>query len=326
MQNLLFYSAFTLLLFAACTNETELTSKTESEVGEKELIYSSKLKVNIKQSSNMLAFDNLDELESLASKFKSYSIKDNNTTKSKQSSNDYTQMSMVAMPDISLKEDGFHSIYDDYINAMNEAESYYDRPGGYEEFKEKYPMLYFPEEGGDYSVYLPVSDKNIAKLLNSDGEVVIGGEIVNLIDLNSYEELVNLGLTPPAEENHADLTTKNIYPLNHLPTKYCNSRKLWINTRVRPGTSPGVLEEIVIEVCFRKKGFLGKWYNYNSDTTLAWASGAIYRKSGNSSHDYKWAREYGNNGKFPFVGLMYVQFRGFGGDCGSTKYYFNMNL
>ena len=257
MKNLLFYSAFTLLLFAACTNETELTSKAESKVSEKELIYSSKLKVNIKQNSNMLEFDNLDELESLASKLKSYSIKDDNTTKSIQSSNDYTQTHIITGADISLKEDGFHSIYDDYINAMDEAESYYDRPGGYEEFKEKYPMLYFPEEGDDYSAYLPVSDKNIAKLLNSEGEVVIGGKIVNLIDLNSYEALEGLGLTPPAEENHANLATKNIYPLNHLPETRCNDRKLWIKTGVRPSDSPGVFEEIVIEVCFRKKGFLG---------------------------------------------------------------------
>jgi hypothetical protein len=48
---------------------------------------------------------------------------------------------------------GFNSLFNIFSKAMDEAESYYDRSGGYEEFKAKYSALYFPEEGDDYSAY-----------------------------------------------------------------------------------------------------------------------------------------------------------------------------
>ena len=87
--------------------------------------------------------------------------------------NTFTELLKTINP---LQLDGFHSMYDDYVNALNEAESYYERHGGYEEFKEKYSMLFFPEEGDDYCAYLPISRKNVAKLVNSNGDVIIGDE------------------------------------------------------------------------------------------------------------------------------------------------------
>lgn len=66
----------------------------------------------------------------------------------------------------SVKDNDFVSLYEEFEQAMKEAESFYDREGGYEEFKVKFPNLFYPERGDDYSAYLPISDEAIAKLAN----------------------------------------------------------------------------------------------------------------------------------------------------------------
>jgi hypothetical protein len=211
----------------------------------------------------------------------------------------------------------FHSLYDEYDAAMKEAEQYYDIEGGYEAFKKKYSSLYFPEYGDDYSAYLPVSSVEIAKLVNTKGEVFIDGKRLNMKDINSYEQLVQLGVTPPAE----NIQTRAAYPLNSLPTTYSDNkkRKIWVNVKTRNGSTAAVLQEVVIEVCFRKKGFLKKWYNYSSRTSLG-TTPTFHEESkeGRSSHDYLLARKYGQR----LTGVMYVTFRG----TGDTKHYFQIDI
>lgn len=224
--------------------------------------------------------------------------------------------------DFTLEEYGFLSIYDDLKIAMAEAEDYYETEEGYKQFKEKHSALFFAEQPEDYSAYLPVSNKYVAKLINVKGEVEIAGEIKDLRDITSYQQLIDLNLIP-TENEFADLRS---LPLNHLPTEYCNDRKLWVNVVTRPGTDHGVYEEILVEVCFRKKGFLGAWYNYKSETSLGWTNGAQRDDSGYSSHDYLWARIYENGQPVLFQGEMWVQFRGFGAKCGDTKYYFDVRI
>ncbi|WP_080905127.1 DUF4848 domain-containing protein [Parabacteroides sp. Marseille-P3160] len=319
------------LILGACSSESDLDVLGTNVENSKEItVFNSELNLQVTKVNDVLTFENEAAFKDAVTKLASY--QEVNISKLKlmpytsDNVNVYNDI-IDSAEDITLKDDGFHSIYDDFVNAMNEAEEYYDSPGGYEEFKKKYSMLYFPEEGDDYSAYLPVSNKNIAKLLNSKGEVIINGKVVNLTDIHSYKQLIDLGIAP-IEENYTTLTTKATtdYPLNKLPEVRCNDRKLWVNTHVRPGTSPGVLQEIQIEVCFRKKGFLGAWYNYSSETILGWEPGATYHKSGYSSHDYLWARIYDNGVPVPFTGLMYVQFQGFGAECGATKYYFRVDL
>jgi hypothetical protein len=98
-----------------------------------------------------------------------------------------------------IEIEGHYSLSDYYNEAMNEAESYYDREGGYEEFKSKYSLLYFPEYENDYSAFLPISNRKAAALLDLNGEVIIGSEKRNMIDINSPEQLIELGLLK--EEN-----------------------------------------------------------------------------------------------------------------------------
>jgi len=111
--------------------------------------------------------------------------------------------------------EGFYSLYDNFSDAMKEAESYYDREGGYEEFKAKYSSLYFPEYEDDYSAYLPVSDKNIAKFVNKDGDVIIGEENVTFKNIKSYNDLIEAGYVPDPKE--VKLIVPMQYPMNSAP-------------------------------------------------------------------------------------------------------------
>lgn len=295
----------------------------------KKLVYCHEIEMSISTLDDMLVFDTDNDFKNAVKKLaaNSYNQKPNFIESSVSDMPIYNTIMSLNNSGLLLSEIGFNSIYDDFVRAMKEAESYYDTEEGYKQFKEKYSNLYFPEYNDDYSAYLPVSDKNIAKLLNSNGDVMIEGKVVNLIDIKSYNQLVELGLTPPENSNLMKVSmAATDYPLNNLPETRCNNRKLWINCRVRPGSSTGVFEEIFFEVCFRKKGFLGAWYNYDSETTIGWESGMSWSKPGYSSHDYLWARTFQGAQPVPFRGLMYVIFRGFGQECGNTKYYFRVDL
>ena len=207
-----------------------------------------------------------------------------------------------------LRKNGFRSIYDIYESAMNEAESYYERPGGYEEFKAKYSCLFFPEEGDDYSAYLPISDKKISMLADVDGNVLIARSIVSLKDITAYKQLVDLGQTPPG-----GITTKAskgdvVSGTNKISETTVGKNKVWVNSKTgRDGSIPIVC----IEVCFRKKNFVGIWYNHNSNTEAALKGGdglklyagkdyqSMTWQQGFSSHDYYYAVK----GGIPSVGL-----------------------
>lgn len=220
---------------------------------------------------------------------------------------------------LALQISGFKSIYDVYEEALNEADNYYDSENHYAEFKAKYPSLYFPEYQDDYSAYLPVSNKYVAKLLNVNGEVKIGGKIVNMKDVYSYEKLAELG------ETLQDDITPFDYAGNYLngtpELKNQGDRKLKVKVYTEPGTS-GVYEAIVVDVSFRKKGAFGAWYNYRSKTTLGWVNGESWSKDGFSSHDYKFARKFQGGRPVPFAGPMYVDYQGFRGE----RVFFNVNI
>lgn len=306
-----------LLIFGACSNDTEKVINS-SETPSEEIIFISDLNINIKKSKDILVFNNEEDFQKVVSKLSSVQ-----SNKRETINNGYDNI--IQTPNINLKENGFYSLYDYFMDAMSEAESYYDRLDGYEEFKAKYSMLYFPEQGDDYSAYLPIQNENIAKLANANGEISVNGKIINFKDISSYQQLVNLGITP-AEEGNINPTTRD-YPLNELPEIRCNDRRLWAIAQVRRGSSPGVSEEIAILVRFRKKGLFGKWYNYGSTTEIKFEpNGKTFSKSGNATHEYLWARVYQNGTPVPFQGLVSVKFQGFGAKCGGTKYYFRVNL
>jgi len=300
------------LVCTSCANEIDKNFTSN------ESIFIDELSINYLKNQNVLVFESIDDFENVVS-----------ILELRSKPNLATHMLYNGLPvsstDITLKDNGFTSLYDEYVSAMNEAEKYYDTKEDYLIFKEKYPTLYFPEHKDDYSAYLPVKNKFVAKLLNSKGEAMINGNIVNLIDVFSYEQLVDMGLTPPEDGSNA-ITTRAL-PLNQLHPAVYNSehtRKMWVTTDVRPSTSLGVLEDIVVEVHFRAKGLFGAWYNYrNTETRLGWTE-TSYRIISNkySSHDYYWARIYQNMQPVPFTGTLCVQYRG----IDFTPFYFDVNL
>lgn len=208
--------------------------------------------------------------------------------------------------DVPIGIEGFNSLYDLYEDAMNEAESYYDREGGYEEFKEKYASLYFPEYGDDYSAYLPVSDRFLSKLLNRKGEIIINDEIVDMRNISHYEQLRELGLTPPEDivilpdvDDLSNTRSGTVYfpgmPYTLSPGKAVkkNKRKIWVS-QIDVYVDDNGRTKTGYDICFRKKGFLGAWYNHTAITrTYAHIGPKASRvvdngySHGYSSHDHR---------------------------------------
>jgi hypothetical protein len=301
------FSIFLLpLLFAACSNDETLLDDPNAK--EETGVYNSLLDMTIKKSQNVLEFKDESAFKQTVKKL----------NEAQTSYRKVDGIEVLAHSDISFKADGFNSIFDDYVDAMNEAENYCDTEEGYYQFKEKYSNLYFPEEGDDYSAYLPVSDKTVAKLLNSKGEVLIGGVRVNMIDINSYEQLTTMGLTPQDESTQSLLrsntcrTSADIYNGKR-------DRKMWIKADY-------TYNQVHIEVSFRKKGAFGIWYNYSSSSNIAGitycynsismlpsnATGFIpwiEPKNESSSHDYYALVD--NNVVQRINGTVYINHQGF---------------
>lgn len=173
---------------------------------------------------------------------------------------------------------GFVSLFDEYEQAMEEADDYYQREGGYEEFKQKFPNLYYPEYKDDYSAYLPVSDEAVAKLLNKEGDVIVAGEVKNMIDIFSYQQLEELELTYPESTNSSRMNTRssivdNVEYVRLEETIYNsdNNRKFFIRVKTADIIPNDTYYFVRVEsqIIFRKKGFLGAWYNYSSDGFIA---------------------------------------------------------
>lgn len=279
-----------LLFVVSSCNENEFVAEQAENDGFVEI-----LGVNVELKNNTLVLNSESELYGLISKAKAVQ------------SVSTRQTGIGIGSDLGngiLNVDGFSSLNDIYTDAMMNAESYYDREGGYEEFKMKYSALYFPEYGDDYSAYLPVSDPVISYFLNEDGEIIIDGKKVNLKDISTYRQLVELGLTPPEEE--ISVSDQNTFsatrdgnllfpgePIKLEPNKAFkkNNRKIWIHH-----TPMGIRENLNtagIEICFRKKGFLGAWYNHWALTkayVYVGRNGTMVvsriTKDGYSSHDH----------------------------------------
>lgn len=297
-------------VFLSCSSE-DLNELTNSNIQSKSTMNITHVGgIRIVLEKDILSFKNYDDFKQAVKNLKN----------NQQILSNIQNIIPIHEEDKSLNIDGFNSIYDDYVSALSEADNYYDSENKYKEFKNKYPNLYFPEHDDDYSVYLPVSDKATAKLLNSNGDVKINGQIVNMKDITTYDQLVELGETMTTNGISTFDYTGNY--LNGTPQlENGGNRRLTIKVYTEPGSS-GVAEVIVVDVSFRKKGFLGAWYNYKSDTTLGWVPGASWSKSGFSSHDYKFARVYQNQTPVKFKGRMFVDYQGFRGE----KVYFNVDI
>lgn len=240
---------------------------------------------NIEIVNGTLSFDSYKDLEEISDSLIVFT-----STKSRASGTyqDFPQLQK-------LREAGFVSLYDLYVQALNDVDAYYTRSGGYEEFKEKYSTLFFPEVGDDYSPYLPISDKKLAMLADINGNVLIDNEIVSLRDITTYQQLKDLGQTPP--EGAETLLDRGdvVYGTNNISKQRVGENMVWIKTHYEE--KDGFIPVMMVEVCFRKKYGL-VWSNHNSNTTaklegaggLQLYAGKDHESAvaihGISSHDY----------------------------------------
>jgi len=203
--------------------------------------------------------------------------------------------------------EGFVSMKDIYDQAMEEAESYYDREGGYEEFKEKYPTLYYPEEGEDYGAYIPLQEEIVANVANENGNLIIEDEICIPQKIEDYGFLIDTGrgyyyVERPTTPTPTTPTYPTIRPTTNPANVYVYHEKAsktfmtWGSSGITRNnyefdtgwTNVGNGKKIRIQfgrityktltsdnkiylgsnVAFRKKGFLGAWYNYKSETSF----------------------------------------------------------
>lgn len=313
---------FTVLVCASCTNEIERNSTCKESIFVEEL----NMSIDYLKDQNVLVFESKEDFEAVVSK-----LELNSASNIIDLSKPFNGLHFSSIG-TTFKNEGFISLYDEFVSAMDEAEKYCDTKEGYLKFKEKYSSLYFPEYGDDYSAYLPVENKYVAKLLNSKGEVMINGNIVNLIDIHSYKQLVVLGLTPPEDDSKSvTIRSVNYLELNELTEKFNSdyTRKLWVLVKLFPSSTPAVREYVKVEVCFRKKGAFGIWYNYSDSETRLGPSAEVYNTcTGYSSHDavyYKGEGNYNENGTYiwPTIKMtLCVQYRG----IYYTPYYFRVEM
>ncbi|WP_293712583.1 DUF4848 domain-containing protein [uncultured Parabacteroides sp.] len=296
-----FISVAFVCTLVACTNEESLKDLEVKDQSESSVNLCG---VNVETKNGTLVFETEEQMKELSLQLSGVST----PVYLMKSVSSFTNMTQIN----ALREAGFRSMYDVFVEAMNEAESYYDREGGYEEFKEKYSSLYFPEEGDDYSAYLPISDKELAKIADKNGNVIVGGKTISLIDINSYKELEDLGLTPPSENN-----LRATSGTNSIAEEEVGKNKVWVKCK---NTSDKGIPIIQVEVCFRKKNFVGIWYNHNSGTSaklgagfgVAEYGGTMLECFGFSSHDYKYARASNGIDKLPVARTVIIRHNGTG--------------
>ncbi|GHV39474.1 hypothetical protein FACS1894179_04430 [Bacteroidia bacterium] len=219
----------------------------------------------------------------------------------------------------------FKSLDQMYNLAMQEADKLDFTEEEYKQFKEKYSsFLYFPEYKDDFGAYVPFESLSYAYITDKRGRYIIGDKVVELNKINTYEQLQKSGQAMYSlEEIESNKTLKATAGYNNIKrvdvkSKFAgqaasdwfrggskNGKKLQfkVGRRIKPFTSPnptggnpilhGVNTSLDVEITFRKKGFLGKWYNYSSDTDTEITcldKTERFHKSGVSSHD--WTSQY----------------------------------
>lgn len=205
----------------------------------------------------------------------------------------------------------FYSLKKVYDTAMLAAGDLDESEESFMEYKNSFsPYLYFSEYADDCGAYLPVKNKNVAFLLNANGEVIISGIRICKNDVTSYADLQEAGVAMYEREEEPTMTrgwspsyiSHSIYAFtessNNVGMEYDSGwwqegkRKVRMKCgRKVEGSQLQPVMKLHIEISFRKKTWLG-WANYVSETTTTGTftggySGSInFYKNADSSHDW----------------------------------------
>ncbi len=246
------YYSFTLILsiflFIGCSQDNSIIDDNPDVKKEIKLI----------NELNVLKFENITVFEATAKKLRSM-------TPNKQ----------VEW----YKSVDFAPLYSYYLEALEKTNA---KDINYDEIKDKYAnILYFPEYKEDYGIYLPVSKKEYAFLLNSKGEVMIGNEIYNFIDIKNYEALQRTGdaLYLEAPSVLRASYNQNVYEGDYIGQQYVSDWMERNEARLRfklgrYATKPGDIKWYVyswvlhLEIDVRVKLSNGSWTNTSGQTIL----------------------------------------------------------
>lgn len=245
--------ALTCMLLSSCNNELD----------EQQVAITDETNTVFRQSDGILMFDNEAAFLEAVEKVRNNEVGTASFTRS-------------------ASGEEFISLFREFDQAMTEADDYYQREGGYEEFKVKFPNLYYPEYEEDYAAFLPVSDEAIAKLLNQQGKVIIAGKEIDMRDVFSYEKIQELGLGMPenvnvdVEENPNTRAFTDIKYLTLDKENMNKKRKAWITLRgievSDKNSKDGSKVKLGrVDLCFRKKGAV-HWYNGKMTSRGYWYS------------------------------------------------------
>lgn len=205
----------------------------------------------------------------------------------------------------------FKSIQNVYWDAMEEMAAMEEIDAErYNAFEQKYASLYFPKYEEDAGFYVPMTNLDAAFLVNENCEVSIAGDILNLHDIEDYNQLVELGRAYYSTDSPMCLAAMGSFNLNSTSMnsvgpeydsgwKVYGDRKVKLKARRKFNTIEMAVgfngsESVVhLEFCFRKKTWLG-WANYKSKSTITFKAtvpgGRIvgpvsFSHNGTSSHD-----------------------------------------
>ncbi len=281
-QNMFIFFLATLLLLNACSNALEPTLTHDNFESQEEIS---------EQRDSILSFTSVDEYNQVCDSLATLSSE---SAKLSWMKNNYPH---------------FYSIQNLYWDAMQEIAAVDNIDLiTYNQFNSKYSQLYFPREEDDAGFYIPIRNENQAFVANTNCLVKIANRIVNLRDINSYEDLMESGKayyasTPMTIDNSEFvIINRDMDPVGPV------YESGWINIGDRrillkatrhfkadpnlPSYTNAILSLLRLEFCFRKKTWVG-WVNFSATSTTTfianlgsgWGKPVMATHDGFSSHD-----------------------------------------
>lgn len=160
MKNLFLFFACSVIIFTSCSEDSENLPKNTNE---KVITKSSNIEDN-----QMLQFENMDSFKATLNKLKSMSKEE---VLSWSKANEFVSMYKL-----------FTEV-DSRIDNVKDAEEYKNLRKEYSS-----TFIFNDEDYYDLTMYLPTKDWEYSKIINTQGEVMIGGEIHSFKDLQNYND------------------------------------------------------------------------------------------------------------------------------------------
>ena len=226
-----------------------------------------------------------------------------------------------------------------YIQAMEEAENLTFTEQEYNNYKKKYSqILYFPQYKDDFGAYVSVRQRNLAYISNANGCYMIGDEVINAPRIENYTQLQESGqglyenTNLPTHSVSAsalryswmeEFGINDIYAGSMESIWYVGGRdngkriKFRVSRLIVPQPTnlvgrpylTGAETKLEVQIAFRKKGFLGAWYNYSSktSTTIKFSINNVesFEKEGYSYHNWTSPKYLETDSKDPIAKKVY---------------------